>query len=673
MVDHAGAAAGPLLVVAGAGTGKTKTLAHCLARLVGQGADPERILLLTFTRRAAHELGQRALHVAAHALEASRGSNALKLPWAGTFHSAGARLLRHYAERIGLAPGFTIHDRADSQDLMALVRATLTVDLSERRFPSPVACMAIYSRSVNAGETVAEVLLRDHPRHVPWQAELEALFRCYVEAKQAHDVLDFDDLLLWWAAMLDETALRDEIDALFDHVLVDEYQDTNRLQARILRMLRPDGRGCIVVGDDAQAIYSFRAADVRNILDFPHQYAPEAKVLPLTVNYRSLQPILDTSNALIAQACERHEKALTGIRPGGERPLLVGVRDESGQARYVAERVLQFREAGMQLRDQAVLFRSSSHSAPLELELARRRIPFVKYGGLKFLEAAHVKDVLALLRWISNPRDRLAAFRSLRLVPGIGPANANRIVSLVASDGSLGANPPASLDAIDIPPPARDAWAGLAALHRELSLQPAWPVELAMLLDWYRPQLHRLHEDAAAREEDLEQLARIAATFDSRERFLTEVTLDPPSSSGVVTTDASQDDDYLILSTIHSAKGQEWRSVQVLNVVDGCMPSDRASGREALDEERRLLYVAMTRARDHLALVAPHRFHVTQQSRTGDRYLTAARSRFLTRQVCATLDERSWPPAEQERKLPDAVPSPALDLARRMRQMWRGD
>ena len=466
-VDHRGQ--GPLLVIAGAGTGKTNTLAHRVARLIAEGADPHRILLLTFSRRAAADLERRAGHVVARTL-AQRGlDSTIALPWAGTFHSAGARLLRMYAERVGLSADFTIHDRADSEDLMGLVRSGLAIDVTQRRFPSAATCAAIYSRVVNANERLADVLRDDYPRCVEWEAALKALFGAYVDAKQAQHILDFDDLLLYWAEMLGDTALACEVSGLFDHVLVDEYQDTNRLQASILQRLRPDGHGLTVVGDDAQAIYGFRAADVRNILDFPRQFTPPATVLTLDINYRSLQPILDASNAVIAHAAERYTKILQGIRGTGDRPSLVTVKDEADQARYVAEQVLIQREHAVPLKAQAVLFRSSSHSAALELELARRNIPFVKYGGLKFLDAAHVKDVLSLLRWAHNPLDRLAGFRALRLVPGIGPATAARIQDEIERHEK----PQAALRDVRPPPAAEPHWSGLVSTCERLRM----PVE----------------------------------------------------------------------------------------------------------------------------------------------------------------------------------------------------
>jgi len=452
---------------------------------------------------------------------------------------------------------------------------------------------------------------------------------------------------------MEEPALAAEVGARFDHVLVDEYQDTNRLQAAILRALKPDGRGVTVVGDDAQAIYGFRAATVRNILDFPAQYAPPATIVTLERNYRSTAPILAASNAVIALAVERHAKSLHTERAGGGRPRLVTVRDEMGQAQCVAAQVLAWREQGISLKRQAVLFRTASHSALLELELARRDVPFVKFGGLRFLDAAHVRDVLALLRWIENPRARLAGFRALRLLAGVGPATATRLLDALAG----AAEPVPALQALRVPPAAAADWAGLLAVCTTLAAgEDAWPAELDPLLAWYAPQLARLYDDPDSRARDLEALRRVADTYASRERFLTELTLDPPAATSAEAGAPHRDDDWLTLSTIHSAKGQEWTAVQVLSCVDGCIPSDLATGRaEEVEEERRLLYVAMTRAKDHLALLLPQRFHVQRQAAAGDRHVHASRSRFLTRAVCAQFAEEAWPP-------PVSSPPPAPDV-----------
>ncbi len=664
--DH-GPTSPPLLIVAGAGTGKTATLAHRVAHLVLSGISPQRILLMTFSRRAAAELCARSERT----LRTTRPQlgEGLLLPWSGTFHSIAARILREFAPRVGLAPDFSIHDRGDSEDLMGLARAAQRAGSStQKRFPSAATCMAVYSRTVNAETALPEVLARDFPWCAPWERELVALFDAYVAAKQAQHVLDFDDLLLYWAAMMEDETIAAELGARFDHVLVDEYQDTNRLQGTVLRRLKPDGRGVTVVGDDAQAIYGFRAATVRNILDFPGQYAEPARVVALECNYRSTAPILDASNALMEAAHERHAKTLVSAREGGERPRLVTVADETTEARCVAEAVLAQREDGIDLSQQAVLFRSSHHSAMLELELARCDIPYVKFGGLRFLDCAHVKDTLALLRFAANPRDRLAGYRALRLVPGIGHATATRWLD------ALDATPDFdwALGELAAPAAGQEAWGGLHTLLQALRAGSlGWPAEVAAAVDWYRPQLERLHDDAVLRAQDLEVLQRIAATYAGRERFLTELTLDPPSATSEVTA-PHLDDEFLTLSTIHSAKGREWRSVQVLKCVDGCLPSDMAAGRaEDLEEERRILYVAMTRARDHLALMLPQRFFTRGQAEGGDRHVYAQRSRFITRAVAAHFDEATWPAPVAAPRAAEPPPRLLVDIGARMRAAWR--
>ncbi len=654
----------PLLVIAGAGSGKTDTLAHRVAHLIARGADPRAILLLTFSRRAATEMARRVERIAAQVL----GGGCHGLAWAGTFHAIGARLLREFADRIGLAPGFSIHDREDSADLMAMLRHELGLSQAETRFPTKATCLAIYSRAVNAEQDLGAVLAGQFPWCAGWAAELEQLFAAYVDAKLRQQVLDYDDLLLYWAEMMTVPAIAAELGQRFTHVLVDEYQDTNRLQAAILKGLRPDGRGVTVVGDDAQSIYAFRAATVRNILDFPGQFDPPARVVTLERNYRSTQPILAAANAVIALAAERFTKNLWTDRASAARPRLVTVRDEADQARYVAEQVLENREGGMALKQQAVLFRTSHHSGALEIELVRRNIPYVKFGGLKFLDAAHVKDLLALLRWAENPRDRVAGFRVLQLIDGIGPVSAARILDHLAAAVDLDW----ALDTAEVPPRAAVGWAALRDLLRQLHAgRTAWPVEVELARAWYEPYLERAHDDAGMRRADLLQLGQVAGTHESRQRFLTELTLDPPDATSDQSGVPYRDEDYLILSTIHSAKGQEWRSVHVLNVVDGCMPSDLGTGeREAIEEERRLLYVAMTRARDDLHLIVPQRFFTHNQAAMGDRHVYAARSRFIPTACLPHFEMASWPVA-----VPAAAAgpraAPALDIAARLRGRWQ--
>jgi DNA helicase-2/ATP-dependent DNA helicase PcrA len=656
----------PLLIIAGAGSGKTNTLAHRVAHLIVNGVDPRRILLMTFSRRAAAEMTRRVERIARKVLGEKSSVLTDALVWAGTFHGIGVRLLREYSERIGLDIAFTIHDREDSADLMNLVRHEQGFSKTERRFPAKRTCLAIYSRCVNAEKPLELIMGQSFPWCAGWAAELKQLFAAYVEAKQTQKVLDYDDLLLYWAQMMSDTAFAEEVGDRFDHVLVDEYQDTNRLQSTILLALKKNGEGLTVVGDDAQSIYSFRAATVRNILDFPDQFSPRAEIITLDRNYRSTQPILAAANGVIGLAKERFTKNLWTDRVSSQKPQLVTLRDEADQARYVVEQVLANREQGFLLKQQAVLFRASSHSGPLEVELTRRNIPFVKFGGLKFLEAAHVKDILAVLRFVQNPRDRIAGFRTLHLLPGVGPSSAQRILDGMADS----ADPLAVLIDLPAPPRAGSDWTSFVETVANLRVSQ-WPADLELARVWYQPHLERIHEDADVRYADLIQLEQIAGGYPSRERFLTELTLDPPDATSDQAGVPLLDEDHLILSTIHSAKGQEWKSVYVLNVVDGCIPSDLGAGTtEELEEERRLLYVAMTRAKDDLHLIVPQRFFVHGQSARGDRHLYASRTRFIPEALMPQFERRSWPkPAVVSAGENRA--GPRIDIAARMRDRWR--
>jgi len=658
----------PLLIIAGAGTGKTNTLAHRVAHLIVRGADPRRMMLLTFSRRAAVEMIRRVERIAAHVVPDQARVAADALSWSGTFHAIGARLLREYAEQIGVDRAFTIHDREDSADLMNLVRHDLGFSKTEERFPAKNTCLAIYSRAVNAEAALDEILANNFPWCAGWEDELKALFGAYVEAKQRQNVLDYDDLLLYWSQMMQVGEIARDIGSRFDHVLVDEYQDTNRLQATILVALQPDGTGLTVVGDDAQSIYSFRAATVRNILDFPHLFTPPAHIITLDRNYRSTQPILTAANAVIDLAAERYQKNLRSDRSSAERPKLVSLRDEADQARYVAERILEHREIAVPLKQQAVLFRASHHSAPLEIELTRRNIPFVKFGGLKFLEAAHVKDVVAFLRWAENLRDRMSGFRVIQLLAGAGPATAARLLDRLAEASS-------AMEALsDFKPPAAWAedWPAFAETLRLIrSDAVGWPAEFDLACRWYLPHLERRFEDARVREADLLQLAQIASTYPNRQRFLTELTLDPPSATSDEAGVPLLDEDYLILSTIHSAKGQEWKAVFVLNCVDGCIPSDLAVGSTSeIEEERRLLYVAMTRAKDHLHMIVPQRFYANQQRANGDRHMYAVRTRFIPDTITKHFEQCTWPVAREDGSAPRAPIKP-VDITARIKSRWR--
>ncbi len=659
----------PLLIIAGAGSGKTNTLAYRVANLILHQADPQRILLLTFSRRAAMEMERRVGTVLNRVLGLNTGRPLPSLPWSGTFHSIGARLLRDYAARIGLDDSFTIHDRGDAEDLMGLVRHDIGLSSTRNRFPQKGTCLSIYSRVVNSQQRLSEVLQQVFPWCAHWEAELKKLFGAYVEIKQAQNVLDYDDLLLFWSEMMMDPGLGAEVGARFDHVLVDEYQDTNRLQAAIVLGLKPEGKGVTVVGDDAQSIYSFRGATVRNILDFPHQFSQSARLVTLERNYRSTQPILDVSNAVIAQASERHAKQLWTDKASNIRPELIMVPDEAEQARWVATRILEQRQAGLALKSQAVLFRTSTHSAALELELTRRQIPFVKFGGLKFLEAAHIKDVLAVLRFAQNPRGRMAGFRVVQLIPGIGPAHATRLLDAM----DVAADPTGALENFQMPAAAAADWQAFVQVYRALRQpQQNWPADMDLAKRWYAPHLERLHEDAAVRRADVENLERIASTYASRERFLSELTLDPPQATSDRSGAPHRDEDYVILSTIHSAKGQEWASVYLLNVVDGCIPSDLSTGsQDEIEEERRLLYVAMTRAREHLQLLVPHRFYVTQQSALGDRHLYASRTRFIPDGLAAQFQTLVWPVAQAQDAGAANGGSATIQVRERARQAWR--
>ena len=659
----------PLLVIAGAGSGKTNTLAHRVAHVIVNGADPRRILLMTFSRRAAVEMTRRVERIARQVMGNNAGVMTDALSWAGTFHGIGATLLRDYADQIGLDPAFTIHDREDSADLMNLCRHEVGFSKTEGRFPTKGTCLAIYSRSVNAELPIDEVLGASFPWCSAWATELRSLFAAYVEAKQRQNVLDYDDLLLYWAQAVSDPALANDIGGRFDHVMVDEYQDTNRLQSSILLALKPDGRGVTVVGDDAQSIYSFRAATVRNILDFPAAFNPPAEIITLDRNYRSTQAILSAANGVIGLAAERFTKNLWTERASGTPPQLVSVRDEADQARYIVERVLENREGGSTLKQQAVLFRTSHHSGPLEIELTRRNIPFVKFGGLKFLDAAHIKDLLALLRFVENPRDRVAGFRLLQLMQGVGPASAQRVLDHMMT----AADPIGSLVDAPSPPRAGDDWRAFVAVMADMrSGRAGWPAELERARLWYEPHLERIHEDAVTRQADLIQLEQIASGYPSRQRFLIELTLDPPDATSDQAGVPLLDEDYLILSTIHSAKGQEWKSVFVLNVVDGCIPSDLGTGTTAeIEEERRLLYVAMTRAKDDLHLIVPQRFFTHGQSAQGDRHVYASRTRFIPNGLVGLFEKAAWPAMAASSAAPVTRQGARIDIGARMRKMWQ--
>jgi DNA helicase-2/ATP-dependent DNA helicase PcrA len=653
-VEHDGP---PLLVVAGAGSGKTGMLAHRVARLLRAGTEPDRICLLTFSRRAAAELAARAGRLS--------DAGAAGRVWGGTFHAVANRVLRLHGGRLGLDPGFSILDAADVIELFGLVRHDLGLShlhspgggggpRDRRRFPTPATLSAVYDRVANTGQALGTVV----ERWFPWCGRevdgIRATFVAYTARKRQHQLLDYDDLLLCWRALGTVPGL---MAGLFDHVLVDEYQDTNALQADILAALRPDGSGLTAVGDDAQAIYGFRAATAANLADFPARF-PGTTIVRLEQNYRSTPPILAVANALMAEARPGSvvAKRLWSGSGGRRRPVLRTCGDEQAEAEAVCDSVLAHRDEGVLLRQQAVLFRAASHADLLELVLTRRNVPYVKYGGLRFLEAAHVKDLLALVRVLDNPADELAWFRVLRLLDGVGAATARRAMAelgLGAGGGGAPGEPVVTpLGRLLAAPPRVpvSAQVELAGLREALadcagegapapggSLPAGAQVE--RLRRWLSPVVERVYDNAAARLTDLEQLERVAATAPSRGRFVADLTLDPPTSTSDLAGPPLVDEDWLVLSTVHSAKGGEWDVVHVIHASDGMFPSDMATGdAEGIEEERRLLYVAVTRARRALEVNVPVRYH-HGRSRHGDAHSWAQPSRFLSPAVRGLMDD----------------------------------
>jgi DNA helicase-2/ATP-dependent DNA helicase PcrA len=647
--------AGPLLVLAGAGTGKTKTLAARASWLRGQGMDASRILLLTFTRRAAEEMLSRVMPPAgAASAERIRG---------GTFHAIAHRIIRQHAESFALPPRFTVIDPGDVTDLFDVLRGNHGLVSTERRAPRAAACADIYTRCVNTQQPVADVVRAGFPWCAHFTSQLSEMFRGYVAHKRRHGLVDFDDLLLLWRAALADGSAGPVLRAMFDAVLVDEYQDVNAVQADIVRLLQPDGAGLTCVGDDAQAIYGFRGADPAHLRRL-HIDFPGLAVVRLSRNYRSRQAVLTLAN-LIRPQSPGLELELTASRTAGPRPDLVRCYDEATQAREVCARVLEARESGTDLRDQAVLVRSSHHSDVLEIELSARGIPFVKYGGLRFTEAAHVRDLLAALRVITNPADDVAWFRLLRLHDGVGPAHARRVTDALRLTEPAAQHLPApgQLARDQAAPhqtpldrrneavaaaPARSREALAATLHglAGAALLAGTAEQAAAVLAAIDRPLRARYPDAASRIADLERLTDAAASRPSLHDALVELALDPPVSASDLAGPPRLDEDYLVISTIHSAKGLEWPVVHLPHLVDGAVPSDMALATPAgLEEERRLFYVAITRARDHLYLYAPLRLHHHRTARD-DRHSLGQITRFLDRGALAACHaiEASPPP-----------------------------
>jgi DNA helicase II / ATP-dependent DNA helicase PcrA len=645
--------AGPLLIIAGAGTGKTRTLIYRLAHLIEAGVRPERILLLTFTRRAAHEMLARAERLVGGAC---RGVNG------GTFHATGHRLLRRFGAAAGVPSDFTIMDQGDAEDLIQLCRAQLGyADSKKKRFPRKETLHYVYSRHINTDIPVDDILRDEYTQFVDYHEDFLRIFGDYIRRKTDRNLVDYDDLLLFWAAMLESAPqIAERIGSLYDHVLVDEYQDTNVLQSRILRGMCKRHSNITVVGDDAQSIYSFRGASFRNILDFPRQF-PGTTIVALEQNYRSTQPILDVSNTLISRASERYTKTLWTRRTGGERPWLVTTQDEQQQTRFVVDRILELHETGVPLREIAVLFRAGYMSADLEIELTARKIPFEKWGGLKFLETAHVKDVLAFLRILENPRDEVSWYRILMLLPGIGDATARAAIDLMAQM----AWDSRAFGHYRAPARAREAHTQLVALLDQLRSTPVLDVasvsaDIARVRQLYDDILREKYDRVEPRLADLDQLQTIAGGYANRETFLSALALEPPQATQDLAGGSDDERDVLTLSTTHSAKGKEWDAVFLIWAADGWFPMARAiNDDEELEEERRLMYVALTRARNHLAVSCPLNSYATR--RTAD-YSIDQMSRFLDRGVREKM-ERVVPRMDGSvEPAPEPTPAAPIDL-----------
>lgn len=626
---------GPLRVIAGPGTGKTTTLTARVEFLLEHGVAPERILLLTFTRRSAREIVSR--------VRALRGADQGRRVSGGTFHSVAHHTLRRHHAAVGLPAGFGVLDRGDAADLLDLVRAELGMLSRERRLPKKATLGALYSRTVNTGMQLADVMRENTPWCAESLDEVASLFTAFVARKRSLGLLDFDDLLLYWRVAAQDDALGEVIGAAYDHILVDEFQDVNLLQLDVLVGLRRLDRRLTIVGDDAQAIYGFRGATARFLLD-AERYFDGLTTITLDVNYRSSGAILGVANAIAADAPEGFSSVLREEVPvtGASQPLLVHCADERDQSESVADRVLELYEQGIALQKQAVLFRAAHHSADLEIELARRRIPFVKYGGLRYLEAAHVKDLLAAFRLADNPRDEMAWFRLLQLMPGVGPAKARRAINALRDmDGKVplshGEIQQAWSGVIDVlPSDVREMSSDLAGALCQKALEPV-EVHAERIRRAIVPLISSSYDDAAARLEDLGALVLACAGTSRLSDVAAEQALEPPASTGDLAGPPMVDEDWLVLSTVHSAKGLEFDAVHVIHAADGNFPSDMSLGTpEGLEEERRLFYVAITRARRNLAVYVPLRYH---HHRVRDDHSWAQPSRFLSESVRGTLLE----------------------------------
>jgi len=595
---------GPALVIAGAGSGKTRTLTYRVAYLIENGVLPQNILLLTFTNKAAREMLERV---------AALLPNDISGLWGGTFHSVGNRLLRRHPEAAGFAPGFSIMDREDQQDLLDAVIVSAGIDPKDKRFPKGEVLADVFSYSINTGRSIDDVLVEKYPHFLEFSEKIAEAQKKYEAKKKAANSLDFDDLLEKTLQLLQrEPAIAERYQRQFQFILVDEYQDTNRIQADFIDILAKLQRNVMVVGDDAQSIYSWRGANFKNILDFPKRY-PGAQVHKIETNYRSVPDILDVANAAIAANVHQFKKELVAARPAAPmKPALVPLADSNQQALFIAQRILDLREEGIELRDIAVLYRAHYHSMEVQMELTRHGLPFSITSGLRFFEQAHVKDVACFLKYVVNPRDEVAFKRMARLLPGIGARNAEQLWSGVSEAVSRGGEVSffQLLSPLKVPAKAAKAWEQLAHTLEEIAPagKPHPPAEMI------RSVIEAVYDDYARakfpnydqRREDLNTLANFSRQYESAGDFLDQLAL-LTSLDNEVTASNRDDDEMLTLSSVHQAKGLEWKVVFVIWMTDGMFPSNRSlESEDAIEEERRLFYVAVTRAKDELYLTYPH-------------------------------------------------------------------
>ncbi|MFB0533226.1 MAG: ATP-dependent helicase [Desulfatiglandales bacterium] len=583
---------GPILVIAGAGSGKTRTLVYRVAWLVEKGVPPREILLLTFTSKAAKEMLERASRLTNKRCREVSG---------GTFHSLAQHVLREEARRIGFSPSFSIMDRPDMEEAAHALITEVDGEKRPMRFPKSSTISAVFSKAANMEKSLSEIMEIEYPQFLPIFPQMEHLLQIYKEYKRKNNLMDYDDLILFLRLLLKENEdIRLTLANRYRYIMVDEYQDTNTIQADIIRYLGSSHRNVMVVGDDSQSIYSFRGANFRNMFEFP-DYFPEARIIKLEENYRSTQPILSMTNALMDQATQKYTKCLFTRRSGNEVPLAIDTGTERDQAVYVCRTIETLLDEGWALRDIAVLFRAAYHSFELELELARRAIPFAKYGGFKFMESAHIKDLLAHLRVIINKEDILSWGRLLRLIRNIGAAKSQAIIEWMKKGDVL----PARIDKWPGSKKEREGLVKLAKLMSTLStanLRPEKAVGLAA--EYYSPFLKERFDDFPRRQLELEQLISMASRYRSLRAFLDDLSLEPPASP--VDVRPLDREDYLTLSTIHSAKGLEWGVIFIIWLVDGRFPPEKSFlNTESLEEELRLLYVGATRAKDKLIMVYP--------------------------------------------------------------------